>query len=383
MQERVYWTGGRSAMQQARARVAHQTRLLNEETSASRECPLVGRAMAGPTELVPTANSPPRQEYGGPIKDNVEFENISGLLSSAQMHPTCYDYAGYNYKTAHSGTRFEYAGYTRDGWVVEENPPRQVIEATQTKAPAEATNFRQAFDDHVAAMDAFKAGENPLSPSGALMSPEPQPEPEPAPATEEETTEPATDKDELPVGYEQLRVDLVGFLEDVVLHPRNSQPALLGGMPGAAYETRPAMARRPRPEKPPLTPPVHHRSIHSDSTESNISNARHQWIKIKKPPSPPPAEIEPEPEEVEDKCVVVLGMGGSSFVQSLEYFTKSRKARVTTDSGKTFMFNNVDSEFIDSYKIQMGLGTEEGARTMPDIYTTGLEWDRTIGEQHI
>jgi len=47
------------------------------------------------------------------------------------------------------------------------------------------------------------------------------------------------------------------------------------------------------------------------------------------------------------------------------------------------MFYNVDSEFIDSYKVQMGLGTKEGARPMPDTYTTGLDWDNNIRDQHI
>lgn len=336
--------------------------------------------MAGSLDILPTASSPPRVEGRGAIEDPAAFEGIKSLLSSIQMSPTSYDYAGYDYKTAHSGTRFEYAGTTRDGWIEEKNAPQEVAPPSQTVAPAEATNFRQAFDDHLAAMAAFKAGETPASPAAAMMSPEPQPEPEPEPAAVEPA--PAVDESGVPIGYDTLRVDLVGFLEDVVLHPRASQPALLGGMPGDAHESRPSIPRRPRPEKAPLDRPVHHRSIHSDHPESKIAKDRHQWIKVTKPPSPPKSEPEPKVEE-EEKCIVVLGCGGSSFVQSLEYFTKSRRARVTTDSGKSFMFYNVDSEFINSYKVQMGLGTKAGDRLMPDTYTTGLEWDNNIRDQHI
>ena len=170
------------------------------------------------------------------------------------MSPTSYDYAGYDFKTAHSGTRFEYAGTTRDGWIEEKNAPREVASPSQTVAPAEATvsnllqndpdpglhpdphlpppcpdlapttfplttltctptptqiahmprcltvfccqNFRQAFDDHLAAMAAFKAGETPASPAAAMMSPEPEPEPEPV------AVEPAPTVDErgVPIG---------------------------------------------------------------------------------------------------------------------------------------------------------------------------------------
>ena len=81
--------------------------------------------------------------------------------------------------------------------------------------------------------------------------------------------------------------------------------------------------------------------------------------------------------------MVALGMGGSSFVQSLEYFTKSRRARITLSTGKSFVFNDVDSEFIDSYKEKLGHGTEPGARTLPACYTTSHDYDDNIHEQHI
>ena len=40
----------------------------------------------------------------------------------------------------------------------------------------------------------------------------------------------------IPLGFEELRVDLLGFLEDAVLNPKAAQPALLGGVPGEECE---------------------------------------------------------------------------------------------------------------------------------------------------
>eukprot|EP00656_Telonema_subtile_P028718 TRINITY_DN3131_c0_g2_i1.p1 TRINITY_DN3131_c0_g2~~TRINITY_DN3131_c0_g2_i1.p1 ORF type:complete len:373 (+),score=74.94 TRINITY_DN3131_c0_g2_i1:178-1296(+) len=371
----VHWTGSRSAMQEARARVAHQTRLLREESSVDRSSELPGRTIVEPTSIRPMEGAPARLQDLEFDLENGGIPGVQALLSSVQRSP--------------SPVRYDYAGNTSDGFIREHNRIATTDAPTpsHTAAPSDAPNFRKAYQDHLDAMSTLPP-EGDVATLEALQA---------ADAADDAAYEaacvadiaklpaefvPSPAPEGLPVGFEELRVDLLGFLEECVLHDQVHQPELLGGVPGEAHETRPAMPRRPRPPQPDPEPPVFHRSVHQDHSKSDISQDRHTWIKVTRGPAPP-APPEPEPVPEEDKCVVLLGMGGSSFVQSLEYFTKSRRARITLATGKSFMFYNVDSEFIDSYRSQLAIPEQQGAGKLPSCYTTSLEYDATIRDQHI
>lgn len=166
------------------------------------------------------------------------------------------------------------------------------------------------------------------------------------------------------VTYGMLQAELVGFLEQV-LQAEQQQPELSEITPQRQQQLDRLKANMPRhPSAGPSRkwkPP-------------DLKNAP-RWV-ISKATKPEPEPEAPPQEPADDVVQVVLGVGDSSFVHSMEYYPKERKVRVSLDTGRKFWFHDVQDDFMDTFRTKMAA---DGGRGLPQMFTTSAADDAAYG----
>jgi len=169
------------------------------------------------------------------------------------------------------------------------------------------------------------------------------------------------------VTYGMLQAELVGFLQEV-LQSDQDKPELSEITPQRQQQLDRLKAAMPRTQKP---------APNRRWKPPDLSKAP-KWI-VRQPklpePEPVPAPLPDAPSE-EDVVQVVLGVGNSSFVHSMEYYPKEGKVRISLDSGRKFWFHDVQDDFMEAFRTKMAAENGQGRLQM---FTTSAEEDSEYG----
>jgi len=113
--------------------------------------------------------------------------------------------------------------------------------------------------------------------------------------------------------------------------------------------------------------------------------AAKQWITKKTTPQisqsgPEIPVVEGEEDELseENPVQIVIGVGDSAFVQSMEYYPKDRKLQIHLATGRSFWFYDVHDDFMEGFKEKAALN---GGKGRSGVFTTSALFDSQFGRK--